>query len=139
MENKPKKCLECGKELETNSHRYRYCSNRCFKKARKKYFRDYKREEIRELWLKVQKEIGITCVICNSPKDVCYHETNGKEHPRGRENQYLKHYLENKASFVPICRKHHWIVHTLANIRITSSENEKILNLVSKILANRTD
>lgn len=133
MKKKPSKCSVCGKELKG---KHKYCK-KCYKIHRKNYFKEYKRKEKEILKAKVKKEIGYRCIICNTTKKIIYHETNGKNHISGRMNRVYKFYLKNKDSFVPICRKHHRLLHYVISQLDSMLELEKTVELALKIMKNK--
>jgi predicted HNH restriction endonuclease len=65
----------------------------------------------------------LTCNICGERDStikigVCLHKKDGKPHNRDKVYK-LKYILENPQEFVPLCRKHHNIVHRLMKLGLS--------------------
>ncbi len=60
---------------------------------------------------KYNKELYVsTCAICSEPVDDIHHIVPQKE---ANENDYIKHFKKNhKYNLIPLCKKHHQMVHS---------------------------
>jgi hypothetical protein len=81
----------------------------CYKEAELNKVRNYRKKcKQKNLVL-----IGDKCLVCGTELSICYHEKHGKRH---NENTQPFYYLKNPDKFIPLCYKHHKIVHELAEI-----------------------
>lgn len=131
-----KKCPICLEIFEANPPQQKYCSEKCFEfkeTKRRKLFERKKRKKIRTT---VKKLIGDTCLVCGSTENICFHEIHGKNHSFDNFNKLITYdkiiayIVKNYQDFRPICRKHHYILHTIAEI----SNKKTFFELLSLLL-----
>ena len=85
--------------------------------------------------LKALELIGNKCFVCGSEKNIRFHEKNGKHHnwKNGLFNRWraLDYYISNHINFIPLCSKHHSMIHELT--RTKDSNLFKLFVLVGKL------
>jgi len=107
---KPKKCPICDYNFIPRSKKSKYCEN-CLGI---------------DLKAKTRRILGTECKLCDSRKNLVYHEVHGKRHPINY------HYiLSNKKDFVCLCVRCHLFIHKVGLIpkRVESIE---LINLLPK-------
>ena len=84
--------------------------------------------------LELEKLIGNRCILCGSTNRIHFHEIHGKKHPRTTEGA-LKYYTEHKNDFVPLCMKHHSVLHLLA--KSSPINIEELSKLIAYLRSNK--
>jgi len=80
-------------------------------------------------------EVG--CIICDSHKNLDFHEIHGKKHPKSPIRKY-EYMLKHKKDFLPLCSRHHYLIHRIAK-RIKKEPNPELLfELIQKIIYQKT-
>lgn len=131
-----KPCAICGE----NTNRRKFCSTKCYKLHRKEYMRKHhrdNRERVKKHRKKYEKKrhtksrvkllvlIGDKCIICNTKYNIEFHEKYFREYNRGSRNLYK---LKNYKDFIPMCSRHHKILHIIRNI--TDLDYDKLKQLL---------
>lgn len=120
-----KVCVICGDEFNPNHPLQKYCSRSCAKMAQKR--------QVKKLYgtlkKRVEKILGINCIICDSPKRY-YHEIRGKPH----KNNNYRYIMEHIEDFVPICYTCHRCLHYILNLDRKNYKN--FLELLIKARRN---
>jgi hypothetical protein len=96
----------------------------------------YQRRYIRKIQLEVQRVIGKTCIICGLSRNIHYHEIYGRDHPRS-ELTKLHYILNHSQDFVPLCRRHHYVLHRLIFKTPSTINLEKFLSLAQTLKENK--
>ena len=79
--------------------------------------------------------IGNSCIICGSNKRLSFHEINGKKHMTHRSKD-LKYYITHYQDFIPLCGKHHSMLHFIDNRvmkGLTKQQKNIMLELILKV------
>jgi len=123
-------CKQCGKRFFIDLNEgtgIKYCSKECSKKARKdaqykatntwhkrnrKRLSDYQKRRKKMQRIKALKLIGNKCIVCNTTKNILFHEVYGKLH-----TVTYDYILKNYKDFVSMCKYHHQTLHTFAKNR----------------------
>ena len=104
------------------------------KASLKLYMRKYHknlRNSKRKIALKL---IGDKCFICETVHNICFHERHGKRHKSSSEDNFA-YILKHSQDFVPICNKHHRMVHELAkNLKLDPECQNKALELAKELM-----
>ena len=81
----------------------------------------------------IKKVLGNKCVVCQTEQTLLFHEVNGNSHDLNTKNRLYSYILSHLNDFVPICRKHHLLLHHLARSLKSASEQEKFVELLKKL------
>lgn len=149
-------CEVCRIEFETKNAT-KYCSEKCRRKKRREQYREYWKKRrndkeylkrhrkttlrFQEKWrLRAQKKLGSKCILCDykpeeGQKRVSFHQIFGESHQLG--TGVYKYIVEHIEDFVPLCARHHRMLHSL--VRETKKEKfDLLLLLINSLASGRT-
>jgi len=119
-----------------NKERYRKNPKLCKHHSREYYRRHrkewnaYQREYYRKRKLKLQKIVGMECILCGSIINIVFHEIHGKRHCEDNYVRNFKYILSHKEDFVSMCRTCHSILHSSARVKINLKTLKQYLSLL---------
>ncbi len=90
---------------------------------------EYDRKSRKKRREQLYEKIGRKCVLCENTEKIakiCFHEKYGKKH-----KHYLKYYKKHYEDFLPLCNKHHRMLHWLYEVDIN-----KVLELLKNMQSN---
>ena len=76
--------------------------------------------------------IGEECLVCGRQK-IVFHEIYGRKHPDCHLACRLLYYIRHSKDFVPLCPRHHTMIHELGKL-----EDWKIVRKLAKALSSQS-
>jgi len=86
-----------------------------------------------EYQTKIKQVLGNKCVVCQSQQLLVFHEVNGANHELNTKSRLYSYILSHLSDFVPMCRKHHLLLHQTALSIKSESELEQFITLLKKL------
>lgn len=127
-------CLICGKKIEYGSHKKKFCSEKCYKKHRKKYIKE-KKKEYKKLLEDYKLSHG--CSICGYNKcsiSLDFHHLYGKDFIIRQDDLYSYLINGNKRvkkeldKCILVCKNCHGEIHYY----LRKKDFKKVQEMISK-------
>jgi len=115
-----KKYRETHREQYLKRRRENYRKNKTRFLQRNEKYRQQRREELFSL-------IGRKCIVCGTEEKLHFHEVHGKDHQQSNPFKDYKYIETHYKDFIPLCNKHHFIIHGL----VEHCDLDKLVKLVN--------